>query len=74
MRPTLVITRIRSHASFHCLQALRDASASLMHTLRRYASRMALSMSTAGGQALGQGAQRRDSNTLKSGDVKVRGE
>ena len=54
-------------------QALHDASDStLMHTLRRHASRVALNMSIAGGQALGQeGPHRRRSSGLKSEDVRV---
>ena len=53
-------------------KALHDASDStLMHTLRRHASRMALSMSTAGGQTLGRGPHRRRSSGLKSEDIRV---
>ena len=43
------------------MQTLRDAPTSLMHAMKRYASRVALSMTLADGQALGRQSVRKTS-------------
>ena len=52
-------------------KVLRDAPTSLTHTMKRYASQIALSMTTADGQTLGRGGPRRRPSILSIEAIKV---